>query len=94
MVINTIQHVSLAADFMYDAMSRDATASVGYDYNLRQSRLRGKIDSNGTTFAQLEERLPIGDELCCILSAEVDHMKKDYKFGFGVKLVTGYGTEV
>ncbi|CAH2036330.1 unnamed protein product [Thlaspi arvense] len=89
-----MNNVSLAADFMYDAMSRDATASVGYDYILRQSRLRGKIDSNGTTSAHLEERLPIGDGLCCILSAQVDHLKKDYKFGFGVKLVTGYGTEV
>lgn len=28
--------VSLATDFMYNSMSRDATASVGYDYILRQ----------------------------------------------------------
>lgn len=28
--------VSLASDFMYNYMSRDVTASVGYDYILRQ----------------------------------------------------------
>ncbi|CAH2036323.1 unnamed protein product [Thlaspi arvense] len=89
----TDKMVSLAADFMYDAMLRDATASVGYNYILRHSRLRGKIDSNGTTSAHLEERLPIGDGVCCILSAEVDHLKKDYKFGFGVKLLFWFHNE-
>lgn len=28
--------VSLATDFMYNYLSRDVTASVGYDYILRQ----------------------------------------------------------
>ncbi|KAH7548423.1 hypothetical protein JRO89_XS14G0124600 [Xanthoceras sorbifolium] len=74
--------VSLASDFMYNYMSRDVTASVGYDYILRQCRLRGKIDSNGCTAAFLEERLNMG--LNFILSAEIDHRKKDYKFGFGL----------
>ncbi|KAK6925396.1 Eukaryotic porin/Tom40 [Dillenia turbinata] len=45
-------------------------------------RLRGKIDSNGCVTAFLEERLNMG--LNFILSAEVDHRKKDYKFGFGL----------
>ncbi|KAE8716822.1 Mitochondrial import receptor subunit TOM40-1 [Hibiscus syriacus] len=74
--------VSLATDFMYNYLSRDVTASVGYDYILRQCRLRGKIDSNGCTTSYLEERLNMG--LNFILSAEIDHMKKDYKFGFGL----------
>jgi hypothetical protein len=30
--------VSLASDFMYNHLSKDVTASVGYDYNLRQVR--------------------------------------------------------
>ncbi|KAK4756834.1 hypothetical protein SAY87_006961 [Trapa incisa] len=74
--------VSLASDFMYNYMSRDVTASAGYDYILRQARLRGKIDSNGCVSAFLEERLNMG--LNFILSAELDHSKKDYKFGFGL----------
>ncbi|XP_031121622.1 mitochondrial import receptor subunit TOM40-1-like [Ipomoea triloba] len=76
------EKVSLASDFMYNYLSRDVTASFGYDYILRQCRLRGKIDSNGCVAAFLEERLNMG--LNFILSAEVDHKKKDYKFGFGL----------
>ncbi|KAL8146765.1 mitochondrial import receptor subunit TOM40-1-like [Apium graveolens] len=76
------EKVSLATDFMYNYMSKEVTASFGYDYILRQCRLRGKIDSNGCSSAYLEERLNMG--LNFILSAELDHMKKDYKFGFGL----------
>ncbi|RID80156.1 hypothetical protein BRARA_A02838 [Brassica rapa] len=85
-VMNYVQKisekVSLATDFVYNYFSRDVVASVGYDYILRQSRVRGKIDSNGVTSALLEERLSMG--LNFLLSAEVDHKKKDYKFGFGL----------
>ncbi|KAJ4832274.1 hypothetical protein Tsubulata_012221 [Turnera subulata] len=76
------QKVLLATEFMYNYLSRDATASVGYDYQLRQARVRGKIDSNGCVSAFLEERLNPG--LIFLLSAEMDHKKKDYKFGFGL----------
>ncbi|KAF3548469.1 hypothetical protein DY000_02004626 [Brassica cretica] len=74
--------VSLATDFAYNYLSRDVVASLGYDYILRQSRVRGKIDSNGVASALLEERLSMG--LNFLLSAELDHKKKDYKFGFGL----------
>ncbi|KAJ0264531.1 Mitochondrial import receptor subunit TOM40-1 [Hirschfeldia incana] len=86
MVMNYVQKVSdkvsLATDFMYNYFSREAVASVGYDYMLRQARVRGKIDSNGVASALLEERLSMG--LNFSLSAELDHKKKDYKFGFGL----------
>ncbi|GMY06245.1 mitochondrial import receptor subunit TOM40-1 [Fagus crenata] len=78
------EKVSLASDLMYNYMSRDVTASVGYDLILRQCLLRGKIDSNGCTSTYLEERLHMG--LNFILSAEIDHKKKDYKFRFGLTL--------
>jgi mitochondrial import receptor subunit TOM40 len=76
------EKVSLAADFMYNHMTRDVTSSFGYDYILRQCRLRGKIDSNGVVAAYLEERLNMGVNF--VLSAELDHPKKNYKFGFGL----------
>ncbi|XP_071692053.1 mitochondrial import receptor subunit TOM40-1-like [Rutidosis leptorrhynchoides] len=67
-VQNVSEKVSLASDFMYNHTSRDVTASFGYDYILRQqSRLRGKIDSNGCTSTFLEESLSPG--LKFILSA-------------------------
>ncbi|GFQ04181.1 mitochondrial import receptor subunit tom40-1 [Phtheirospermum japonicum] len=78
------EKVSLAADFMYNYLSRDVTASFGYDYILRLCRLRGKVDSNGVVSAFLEERFNMG--LNFILSAEIDHQKKDYKFGFGLTI--------
>ncbi|KAG6527440.1 hypothetical protein ZIOFF_009542 [Zingiber officinale] len=76
------EKVSLASDFMYNQMSRDVTSTFGYDYILRQCRLRGKIDTNGVVSALLEERLNMGVTL--LLSAEIDHAKKDNKFGFGL----------
>ena len=76
--------VSLASDFMYNWHSREATASVGYDYMLRNCRLRGRVDSGGCVAAFLEERLNVG--VTFILSGEIDHAKKDYRFGFGLTL--------
>ncbi|XP_068658591.1 mitochondrial import receptor subunit TOM40-1-like [Aristolochia californica] len=78
------EKVSLASDFIYNAMTMDATATFGYDYMLRQCRLRGKLDSNGVVAAFLEERLNMGVNF--ILSAEIEHAKKDYKFGFGMSV--------
>ncbi|KAI7846351.1 hypothetical protein COHA_000188 [Chlorella ohadii] len=63
-------------------ISEKASASFGYDYILRQCRLRGRIDTDGKIAAFLEERLNVGVNF--VLSAEVDHPRKDYKFGFGL----------
>lgn len=76
------EKVSLASDFLYNYSTREAMSSLGYDYLLRQCRLRGRIDSNGCVAAYLEERMNLGVNF--ILSAEIDHWKKDYKFGFGL----------
>jgi mitochondrial import receptor subunit TOM40 len=74
--------VNLASDFMYNINSRESTASVGYDYILRQSRLRGRVDTDGKVAAFMEQRINPGFNF--IISAELDHYKKDYKFGFGM----------
>lgn len=76
------EKVSLASDFMWNWNTREATASVGYDYMLRQCRLRGRIDTEGKVAAYLEERINVGVNF--VLSAELDHVKRDYKFGFGM----------
>ncbi|XP_074288109.1 mitochondrial import receptor subunit TOM40-1-like [Silene latifolia] len=78
------EKMSLATELMYNYMSRDVTASVGYDAILRQARVRGKIDSNGCVTTFVEERLSPGFGF--LLSAELDHWKKDYKFGFGMNV--------
>ena len=104
---------------MWNWNAREPTAAFGYDYILRQCRLRGRIDTEGkvplrpqlshsnavhcslannTTqpgqdlarhvtsalqvAAYLEERLNVGVNF--LLSAELDHIRKDFKFGFGL----------
>jgi len=76
--------VSLATEFLWNWNTREATASVGYDYFLHQCRLRGRVDTSGVVAAYLEERVNVGVNF--LLSAEVDHSKKDYKFGFGMTI--------
>ena len=53
------EKVFLASEFMWNWNLREATAAVGYDYILRQCRLRGKVDSSGVITAFLEERYVI-----------------------------------
>uniref|UniRef100_K3XS98 Uncharacterized protein n=1 Tax=Setaria italica TaxID=4555 RepID=K3XS98_SETIT len=72
----------VALSYVQKVSEKDVTATFGYDYILRQCRLRGKLDTNGVISALLEERLTPG--VTFQLSAEIDHWKKDYKFGFGM----------
>lgn len=74
--------VSLASDFLWNWQAREATASFGYDYLLRQCRLRGRIDTEGRVAAFLEERVNVGVNF--VLSAELDHLTKNSKFGLGM----------
>lgn len=76
------EKVALMTDFLYNSNSREATASFGYDYQLRQSRLRGRLDTDGKVAAFLEEKLNPG--VTFVLSAELDYPRKDYKMGFGL----------
>lgn len=73
--------VTLATDLLYHWASREATATVGYDVTLRQARLQGKVDSAGVVSCYIMERFAPGINF--LLSAELDHAHKNYKFGFG-----------
>lgn len=74
--------VLVASDFVYNWNSTEAVTSIAYDHLLNQYRIRGRIDTNLCTAAYLEEKISAG--LTLVLSAELDHRKKDYKFGFGL----------
>ena len=74
----------LLTDLMYNWQHREATASVGYDVTLRNSRVRGNINTAGVVQALLEQRFIPG--IAFLLSAELDHSEKNYKFGFGFSL--------
>eukprot|EP00658_Telonema_sp_P-2_P004729 TRINITY_DN1175_c0_g1_i3.p1 TRINITY_DN1175_c0_g1~~TRINITY_DN1175_c0_g1_i3.p1 ORF type:complete len:276 (+),score=37.50 TRINITY_DN1175_c0_g1_i3:145-972(+) len=62
-------------------------ASVGYQIILRQSSLKGMLDSTGKVSASVEEK--VNAAVTVLMSAELDHPKEDYKFGFGVNLGGG-----
>ncbi|EFH66217.1 hypothetical protein ARALYDRAFT_334563 [Arabidopsis lyrata subsp. lyrata] len=75
--------VSLATDFVYNCFSRDVKAKVGYECDIsRLSRVQGMIDSNGVAYALLKKEMKMG--LASLLSACLDHMKKDYKLGLSL----------
>lgn len=76
------EKVTLASDLLWHWATREATATLGYDCILRQCRLRGKVDTNGLISTYLEERFSPGINF--VLSAEIDHWHKNYKFGFGI----------
>ena len=45
--------MSLASEFLWNWNSREANAAFGYDYVLRQCRLRGRIDTDGKVCMRL-----------------------------------------
>lgn len=62
-------------------------ASIGYQIDLRQSSLKGFLDSTGKVSTTVEERL--NPAVSLLVSAELDHAKEDYKFGFGMNVGGG-----
>lgn len=76
------EKAAVAADLLCNFAAGDFVASVGYDYTFKQSRLRGTIDSHGKVCALLEESLGPGVKL--LLSGELDHLRGDHRFGFGM----------
>lgn len=80
--LTSTPQAQFATELTWNINSREATASVGYDYILRQCRIRGRLDSDGKIAAYLEERVNVGVNF--VLSAELDHHRKDYKMGVGM----------
>ncbi|GBF92469.1 mitochondrial translocase [Raphidocelis subcapitata] len=77
------ERINMVSDLMWQLNSREATAAIGYDCMLRQSRVQGRIDTNGIVSCFITERF---GPLNFLLSAELDHAAKNYKFGFGFTL--------
>jgi len=73
--------VGLATELMY-YHNEVCTFGLGYEFRLRQATFKGLISSDTTCSATLEERVSAGVNL--LLSGQLNHKKKDYKFGFGL----------
>jgi mitochondrial import receptor subunit TOM40 len=51
---------------------------------LLQARIQGKLDTNGVVSCHIMERFAPGINF--LLSGELDHANKNYRFGFGFTL--------
>mmetsp|Transcript_9428 Transcript_9428/g.27526 ORF Transcript_9428/g.27526 Transcript_9428/m.27526 type:complete len:282 (-) Transcript_9428:510-1355(-) len=58
---------------------------IGGEFKLRQATYKGLVTSDCTISATLEEKVVPG-VANFILSGQINHKKKDYKFGFGLAL--------
>ncbi|KAI0566601.1 translocase MPT family isoform 2 [Gracilaria domingensis] len=79
--------VSFATEIFVDARTRDSHLTLGYRFDLKSATVVGHVDSTGRVAATLEEK--INPALSLTLSGELDHVKEDYKFGFGVNIGGG-----
>lgn len=75
--------VGLATELQY-FHNQLCTFGLGYEFRLRQATFKGLIQSDTTCSAALEERISNGVSL--LLSAQLNHKKKDYKFGVGLSI--------
>ncbi len=59
----------------------EAVYSAGYSYNLLQSRVRGRVDSNWCCSAILEEK--VLESVSLTICGDMNYKKDLYKVGFG-----------
>ena len=75
--------VGLATELNY-IHNQMCSFGLGYEFRLRQATFKGLISSDTTCSAVLEERISAGVNL--LLSGQLNHKKKDYKFGVGLNI--------
>jgi len=78
--------VNLATEFTasWPTGTLETLYSVGFEYSLRTSHLKAHVDSNGKVSAIVEEMMNQATRIA--VCAELDHKKKNYRFGFGVSM--------
>ncbi|KNC87545.1 hypothetical protein SARC_00369 [Sphaeroforma arctica JP610] len=76
--------VTLGVELEGSMASKDSVVNVGYEYNLRQSAVRGQIDSHGVVSGVLENKL--APALSFLLTGQLDHASGKSMFGLGFVL--------
>lgn len=79
--------VSFAAELFVDARTRESHLTAGYKFDLTTATIAGHVDTAGRVAATLEER--INPALSLTLSGELDHVKDNHNFGFGINIGSG-----
>jgi len=77
------EKVGLATELQY-YHNQFCTFGLGYEFRLRQATFKGLVQSDSTCSAVLEER--VNPNINLMLSGQLNHKKKDYKFGFGLTI--------
>lgn len=75
------EKVGLATEMQY-YHNQFCQFGVGYEFRLRSATFKGVLQSDSTCSASLEERIAPGINL--LLSGQLNHKKKDHKFGVGL----------
>jgi len=78
------EKVSFATEMQY-YHSQVCSFGIGGEFRLRHATYKGLVTSDCTVSATLEEKVVPGIA-SFILSGQINHKKKDYKFGFGLNL--------
>lgn len=78
------EKVGFATELTY-FHSQMCSFGVGAEFKLRQATYKGMVTSDCTVCATLEEKVVPGIANFT-LSGQINHKKKDYKFGFGLAL--------
>jgi len=77
------EKVALATEMQY-YHNQFCQFGLGYEFKLRSAIFKGLIQSDTTCSAVLEEQIQPGISL--VLSGQLNHKKKDYKFGMGLTI--------
>lgn len=77
------EKVALATEMQY-YHNQFCQFGLGYQFNLRDAIFKGLVSSDTTCSAVLEQRIQPGINLN--LAAQLNHKKKDYKFGVGLTI--------
>eukprot|EP00741_Cyanophora_paradoxa_P024453 tig00022075_g23610.t1 len=75
---------ALATELTWSQANKDSIYRVGYEYKLTKSTVKGLVESAGRVVATMDYKLSPG--IAFLLSGELDHKKRDYKFGFGLRI--------
>ncbi|KAF8312032.1 hypothetical protein DL93DRAFT_2207932 [Clavulina sp. PMI_390] len=80
------EKLEIAADLQLVAVRhrRDAIATVGAKYSLRQAMFRAQVDTTGKVSALLEQQL--APAFAFMVAGELDHVKSTAKVGLGIMI--------
>eukprot|EP00127_Corallochytrium_limacisporum_P003148 Clim_evm77s146 gene=Clim_evmTU77s146 len=78
------EKVALGSEIEANVRAKDSIATVGAQFNFRQSTFRGSVDTTGVVSAVLEQHLMPG--ITFAITGAMDHNRGQNRFGFGLTL--------